>query len=869
MSIVKAIQQWSGGIPAWQQDAIARLFFQGALDPNDHTELYALLKASQGIALPEGLVAQKLAADQVPPTPAAGTLVQLIAIKNLANVNALAGDQHLPISEEGITVIFGQNGSGKSGYSRALKKACRARDQSEPILPNARLAPNSASKPQASFDLLVDGEPIEVTWMQGQPSPEPLASIAIFDAHCARAYIDEQDDFSYVPYGLDILESLAKACNRMKAMLDDEHAKAAPNLMPFAILAGTSTDAGKALHALSASTKPEAIEALALLSQEELTRHESLDKGLKEGNPKEKAQQLRLRCGRIAKLVDRCTEKLAKVGDVEATKLRGLVDASKAARAAATLAAKQFIETPGQLPATGGDAWQELFTAARKFAAESHPGQEFPNLPPESLCPLCQQPLGEASHRLVAFDDFIQQEAEKNARIKREAAKSAYTALVNADLAILFDAELKAELEALDVPLAAQCDALQAAIDARRAGIKSACADGGDWNVIGPITTDPCTALSALREKLVIEATALEMAADDKARAALESEFKQLDARKQLAALKPSVIDALAKLKLQKKLAACQPLVKTQAISHKASELVDKVVSKGLADALNAEFKRLDVGHLNVSLRSSTVKGKSFHKLVIELPGAVAPRDILSEGEQRAVAIASFLAEVNIGGGKGGVVFDDPMSSLDHRRREVVARRLVSEAAQRQVIVFTHDLYFLSLLQQESQKAGAPISSLALRRTAAGFGVVSATLPFDGANTKTRVGMLRQIHVECAKLHKENEEDAYAERARFAYHRLRDAWERAVEEVLLNGVVWRFKAGLSTQSLREVAVDDADHAAISNGMGQCSKYAHDGSANAIVSVPSPNELSKDIEALEAWREATIARRKQLLQQRPK
>ena len=69
MSIVKAIQQWSGGIPAWQQDAIARLFFQGALDPNDHTELYALLKASQGIALPEGLVAQKLAADQVPQGP--------------------------------------------------------------------------------------------------------------------------------------------------------------------------------------------------------------------------------------------------------------------------------------------------------------------------------------------------------------------------------------------------------------------------------------------------------------------------------------------------------------------------------------------------------------------------------------------------------------------------------------------------------------------------------------------------------------------------------------------------------------------------------------------------------------------------------
>ena len=40
MSIVEAIQQWSVGIPDWQQDAIARLFFKGKLDANDYAELY-------------------------------------------------------------------------------------------------------------------------------------------------------------------------------------------------------------------------------------------------------------------------------------------------------------------------------------------------------------------------------------------------------------------------------------------------------------------------------------------------------------------------------------------------------------------------------------------------------------------------------------------------------------------------------------------------------------------------------------------------------------------------------------------------------------------------------------------------------------
>lgn len=60
-------------------------------------------------------------------------------------------------------------------------------------------------------------------------------------------------------------------------------------------------------------------------------------------------------------------------------------------------------------------------------------------------------------------------------------------------------------------------------------------------------------------------------------------------------------------------------------------------------------------------------------------------------------------------GGKGGIVFDDPVSSLDHRRRERVAKRLAAEAVQRQVIIFTHDIYFLCLLEEEAKRVGAAV----------------------------------------------------------------------------------------------------------------------------------------------------------------
>ena len=47
------------------------------------------------------------------------------------NVNALAENQELPFSPQGMTIIYGNNGAGKSGYVKILKAACRARGTKE------------------------------------------------------------------------------------------------------------------------------------------------------------------------------------------------------------------------------------------------------------------------------------------------------------------------------------------------------------------------------------------------------------------------------------------------------------------------------------------------------------------------------------------------------------------------------------------------------------------------------------------------------------------------------------------------------------------------------------------------------------------
>ncbi len=851
MSILQEILVWTKGLPAWQSDAVARLLSKPTLTGDDHDDLLALLKLAHGISDQKGRTPKVLTADQIPAPVRAATHVELHAMKNMRHVNAIAENQRLPFSATGMTVIYGDNGSGKSGYSRVLKRACRARDQAESIHPNANVPAGKTGIPEADFEISVNGIAQTVHWTQGKAAPPELSSLAIFDSRCARAYLDNEDDFSYVPYGLDVFEGLAKVCQQLKTSIEREYAQSSVDLTVFAPLQG-DTAVGKLIASLSAKTTKAQIDALAVLTPEDLAEYEALGKGLKENNPKEKAAQLRLRARRVAAVAENAKSKGVLVDEAVVAKLRGLSDSYRAAQAAAKVAAQKFKESENLLPGTGGEAWRELFDAARKFAIESHPNKTFPNLGADGPCPLCQQPLAEGAARLSRFEEFIHQEAEKSSQARRSALYAEYKAFIAHDLTLSLDDVTYGEIESLDRQLAADARAFETLLAVRQETVKAAVISH-KWDGVGPAPVNPASRLHTLAKMLNTEAETLEKASNEAARAALQKQFGELDARIRLNEVKDAVATAIAKLEYQAKLRKCLSAVKTSSISLKASELAEKVVSKELAEALNREFKALGVATLRVSLQSRAARGKALHKLKMELPQSRSPGDILSEGEQRAIAISSFLAEVRLSGGKGGIVFDDPVSSLDHRRRERVAKRLADESAQRQVIVFTHDIYFLCLLSEEAKLAGTPIITQSLTRCSEGFGVADPELPFEGKNTSKRIGALKAQQQSIAKLHKDGEEQEYRKQTVDAYFRLRMAWERAIEEILLREVILRFRKGVETQRLAGVVVDNDDYAQVSAGMKKCSNYAHDKALLGGIAVPDPDELLADILALDTWR----------------
>src|SRR3990172_8850321 len=123
-SVLGEILKWSEERPGWQRDALRRLFTTGDITPADLADLVDLCKAAHGLSnsrTPQGLGKEHLAIKGGPTDP-----VSLVSVTHLRGVNALAPEQTITFGEN-LTIVYGRNTAGKSGYTRILKRACRSR----------------------------------------------------------------------------------------------------------------------------------------------------------------------------------------------------------------------------------------------------------------------------------------------------------------------------------------------------------------------------------------------------------------------------------------------------------------------------------------------------------------------------------------------------------------------------------------------------------------------------------------------------------------------------------------------------------------------------------------------------------------------
>jgi energy-coupling factor transporter ATP-binding protein EcfA2 len=324
----------------------------------------------------------------------------------------------------------------------------------------------------------------------------------------------------------------------------------------------------------------------------------------------------------------------------------------------------------------------------------------------------------------------------------------------------------------------------------------------------------------------------------------------------------------LREIENKKKVAAygqCIEETRPNAITQKSSAVTQAVVSERLKQSFKTELKNLEFNHVEVELKEvGGAEGVFYHKLILTRnPGIDVPK-VVSEGEQRCISIAAFFAELSTADDPSAIVFDDPVSSLDFEWRNNVAKRLVEESKRRQVIVFTHDVVFLLALKQFAAQNNIQALDQHVRRQSKGAGVCAEELPWVAMPVKGKIGYLKNRWQAADKLFRDGHQDAYEQEAKYLYGLLRETWERALEEVLLGGVVERYRPSVQTQKLAPLAdITEADCKTVETAMTKCSTWlpGHDQAAAARAPVPAVAELKRDIDALETWVKGVRDRRK--------
>ncbi len=870
MTILDEIVNWGNNLDPWQSDAMRRLWVKRDLSDEDVSEILLMLKAEHGLIDPniEVPTPEKFEKKHISiPAPGEPKVI-LESIHDVKNVNALSENQTINFTPKGITVVYGENATGKSGYSRILRKACRSRGESESILPNIHASQPPTSPAEAIFDVTINSTNMPLSWVDSKNEPEELKEIAVFDSKTARVYITKTNKVVYVPYGLDIFTKLSDLCVILKDKIQFEidGLDKPPEILEE--LVGKD----KPISQLNHETSIDEIKKIAEFADSHKKRLHEIRKiliDIEATDPKIKASSMSRQKARIDRLKEDLIGKGKLLNDINITKIQRLWQEAKTTKEAAQVSSDMaFQEEP--LPGVGTDAWREMFLAAKRYSEESaYPTKLFPVIDEGSLCLLCQQKLNEeAKDRLKRFWDFIQQETTRNAQEKRALYKKALGEITGKDYDVQ-DPQLLEDIKDMDP------DGYHILIDfinnmkvRAESIIKSH--ETGDWDNIYSLSQNPSYILSKLSKKCASMEQHYLSIAKPAERESLQNEVKRLETRKKLYENQDKLLKHIEMLKLDFKLKQCDRTCTTTGITRKRTELINIAINKDLKKSLEDELNSLGGNHLKFEFITSGEYGETYLQLKISnsLIEDVKIDAVLSEGEQRLVAIASFLAELNIGTSKCGIVFDDPVCSLDHVWREKFAKRIVNEAKIRQVVIFTHDIVLLLAIEHEAAVQKVQIRTQTVKRFASEIGICDQELPIPAMKVKDRIGHLKNLHPSITSIRRNGDISEYRKEIGHVYGLLREAWERSIEEKLFADVIQRYRPSIQTLSLRYVPIPQIFFRTIYFAMERCSRWmtGHDQAPSTTTSYPEPDEVLKDIEEFDTF-VSTLNKRRKIYEKR--
>lgn len=845
MTLLDEVVSWARPRPWWQQSLLVRLARGEAISDPDCEALAAAMLEPAPPTPKGGWLAELNLVDR-----SAAERVRLVAVRDVENVNRLAPGQRLTFAPDGLTVVFGRNGSGKSGYARVIQAMVRTRKRSA-ILSDV-FGPTTCET-KAVVEYSVGARPGEAGL--GNATPVELARVSFYDEKCGDDYLVAEAEPAFSPSILRLLDDLTHACQRIREILLvrlralDPPAPGLPHLE-------RGTPAANWLATLSAWTTDEEIAANCAGDPADSISLAELDRAaaaLRSMDPTAAKTRLEGNASALHRLASHLELLEREFGQGREDMLGDLRSTARSLREAAELASSDgFSEEP--LAGVGGATWRALWNAAVAFSREAAPASHaHPSSMAGDRCVLCQQVLvPDAASRMARFRTFVEDtastqatQAERNLSAELQLVGSVTVTPGQVSLDLGHIAESHADLRQ-------RCVAELGIWESRKEALLTAVAGTAALPADVSLVAD----VRAASDTEAGQAATLNAATVAAQLDANRTDQSTIRARIALAEAKEAVSAERDRLRQRARIEAARTEAATKGITDKIGELTRRHVTVAMQDQFSRESDRLDV--TRVTLRDTKARlGTLLHRP--EFIGATLDAklpEVLSEGEQTALGLAGFLTEASFDESKSALVLDDPVTSLDHVRRDKVAKRIVGLAAERQVIVFTHDVTFTVDLRRACEAQGVQFTERAIilgphRQP----GHAQNRLPWLAQDAAQRINTLDQELAALKRGAEEWNEEEYGKRARELAGNMSETWERILSQDIADRLVkpdTNYVQPLMMKVLRQITEQDDTEFQLSYGRISGWAPRHDNPAALNYVPPTVEEVETEIAVMRAW-----------------
>lgn len=753
-------------------------------------ETFEAYLVEKGLADGDPVDQPRIVLDETTSVEAAGFTID--KLEDIEGVNALAPNQTIEFNA-GLTILFGENGAGKTGYARVLKQLAAVRT-AEPILPNVHdtTAPKDL---KATITYSPGGEPAKVLDWSGESGLAPFTRLGVFDSPALHLHVDDDLTYVYTPSDLALFPHVSNAVGAIKDRLEAAVAEKGSGGNPYLNLFSRGTSVYQLIETLGAATDLTEIDALADKGADPATRLATAQANVEALKSTSISTQLTTAKSRR----DLYTSLGTLVRVCEALNATAYNDAVAAADQAtvdvATLRSELFAAAG--LTGDGDQVWQSFILTGEQYIEHrddhDYPGDGDP-------CIYCRQPLGDIALALVQrYRQFANDSAQQRITTSHQTMSTLIQDLLRLDPSGLAGAIATHQDPATPDLILDQAQQLVVAVQAAQAAV-------ADGKVIDGPSLSPANGLGTeigarhqAATKLIAE---LSGRAEEREEALGKAtkDLAELTDRIELTNRLDGIVEFVANAKWAQKagqLAKKIPPVRTS-LTTVAKVASEQLINTDFATRFAEECEALRAPV--VGLEFPGQKGKAARRKTV--PVAKQPSKVLSEGEQKVIGLADFLAEAGLRLSPSPIVFDDPVNSLDYRRIHEVADRIARLAADRQVIVLTHNIWFATEMLSRFEKNKAQCTYYGITDDPGKGVVVPGSHPRWDTVSKT-TGKINQL-IEGAKAAEGAVQEALIENA---YSTIRGWCETVVETELLAGVTQRYQANVMMTKLDQIKGD--------------------------------------------------------------